>query len=250
MEREIMPVRLPLATLRSLSLEFAESLARGRKGAEHNADGLGDACETAEPPGPPGDLDDDGIVDGSDNCPRIANARQEDSNHDGIGDACEPPPAGCVPACQGRTCGDDGCGSTCGQCRADSICAPERGACVPTGLDLCEPCELAGQCTANGVAGACAQNSQTGETFCVTPCILFCDYEGFDCIRLDDTQDTWCAPPSSTCSDPCLFVSCNGGTHCDGGRCVADPAPDRCAGVRCPGEDEVCDPATGFCVSG
>ncbi|MBT8495670.1 MAG: thrombospondin type 3 repeat-containing protein, partial [Deltaproteobacteria bacterium] len=34
------------------------------------------------------DGDGDGVVDGSDNCPEVANADQNDSNDDGVGDAC------------------------------------------------------------------------------------------------------------------------------------------------------------------
>jgi len=36
------------------------------------------------------DQDDDGVPDGSDNCPSVANADQADGDHDGIGDACDP----------------------------------------------------------------------------------------------------------------------------------------------------------------
>lgn len=36
----------------------------------------------------PGDLDGDGVLDGIDNCPTVANPNQADSDHDRIGDAC------------------------------------------------------------------------------------------------------------------------------------------------------------------
>ncbi|MEW5743346.1 MAG: hypothetical protein AB1938_30835 [Myxococcota bacterium] len=36
------------------------------------------------------------------------------------------PPGACVPQCGGRTCGDDGCGGSCGTCAS--------GACAPTGV--------------------------------------------------------------------------------------------------------------------
>ena len=64
--------------------------------ADTDGDGVGDACDTPEPPPAP-DADADGVPDASDNCPNDANAGQADSDGDGVGDACdtpdEPPPA-------------------------------------------------------------------------------------------------------------------------------------------------------------
>src|SRR5262249_50719160 len=36
------------------------------------------------------DRDEDGLLDGNDNCPGAANVDQADMDHDGIGDACDP----------------------------------------------------------------------------------------------------------------------------------------------------------------
>lgn len=47
-----------------------------------NTNGVPDECETVA------DSDDDGIADGCDNCPLVANFSQADSDDDGIGDAC------------------------------------------------------------------------------------------------------------------------------------------------------------------
>lgn len=41
---------------------------------------------------PPGDLDGDGVANGSDNCPSVANPSQVDTDGDGLGDACDPTP--------------------------------------------------------------------------------------------------------------------------------------------------------------
>ena len=52
---------------------------------DSDGDGIGDACDDAEPP----DQDDDGVPDADDNCPTVPNPNQEDADNDGVGDACE-----------------------------------------------------------------------------------------------------------------------------------------------------------------
>ncbi len=46
----------------------------------------------------PVDADGDGVADGGDNCPTVANPDQRDTDGDGIGDACDPTP-GSTPGC-------------------------------------------------------------------------------------------------------------------------------------------------------
>ena len=49
----------------------------------------GAASEVAEDCPEPGDLDCDGVPDGSDNCPQDPNPTQTDTDQDGLGDACD-----------------------------------------------------------------------------------------------------------------------------------------------------------------
>jgi hypothetical protein len=49
----------------------------------------------------------------------------------------------CLPDCFGRTCGDDGCGGSCGTCSQDELCGP---------LSVCQPAEGCGDI---GLSGAC-----------------------------------------------------------------------------------------------
>jgi hypothetical protein len=64
------------------------------KQADQDGDKVGDACDPcigkkcATTPNPD-DMDGDGIDNGADNCPLVANPSQADSDGDGIGDACD-----------------------------------------------------------------------------------------------------------------------------------------------------------------
>jgi large repetitive protein len=79
------------------------------KGVQENSDGddLGDACDpcpfdknttTCSAPGTVKlDTDGDGVEDSKDNCPKIANAGQQDGDGDGFGDACDTCPTDAGP---------------------------------------------------------------------------------------------------------------------------------------------------------
>lgn len=49
----------------------------------------------------------------------------------GVGPECA-----CVPACEGKACGDDGCGGSCGACAAGDTCTPV-GTCQPPPSSSC-----------------------------------------------------------------------------------------------------------------
>ena len=39
-----------------------------------------------------------------------------------------PPPPGCIPSCEKKFCGEDGCGGNCGTCSAGQVC--QTGQCL------------------------------------------------------------------------------------------------------------------------
>ncbi|MBM4356267.1 MAG: hypothetical protein FJ109_21165, partial [Deltaproteobacteria bacterium] len=68
----------------------------------------------------------------------------------------------CWPDCQGRACGPDGCGATCGVCIGGQE-ACQDGACV------CQPKCGAGECGSDGCGGncgACGQDEVCVEGLC------------------------------------------------------------------------------------
>jgi N-acetylneuraminic acid mutarotase len=127
--------------------------------------------------------------------------------------------AGCEPACQGRICGPDGCGGTCGACDPGELCDPDRGRCfVP-----CAPQCAGRNCGDDGCGGDCGT-----------------------CNGADICNDGRCAPP---CQPLCDGRSC-GDDGC-GGTCGACLAAERCIDGLCLGGGFRCDCAAGqVCLAG
>src|SRR5688572_4984241 len=65
----------------------------------------------------------------------------------------------CIPSCSGKACGDDGCGGVCGACSATLTCSAE-GSC------LCTPNCAGRTCGDDGCGGSCGACS--GSQFCST----------------------------------------------------------------------------------
>ncbi|MEC8023759.1 MAG: agmatine deiminase family protein [Myxococcota bacterium] len=68
-------------------------------------------------------------------------------------------PNGCIPACAGKTCGDDGCGGSCGNCAKGDSCV--SGQCIS---DDCVPSCDGKSCGGDGCGGSCGECS--GGTEC------------------------------------------------------------------------------------
>ena len=122
-------------------------------------------------------------------------------------------PIGCQPDCEGKECGDDGCGGSCGECGSGETC--KSGQCVeitPTcGDGICDP----------------------GEDFdnCPSDCECQPDCEGKECG--DDGCGGSCGECGSgeTCVDgKCQTGGCNVSgpepkVNCSGGMCVVPAGP-------------------------
>jgi hypothetical protein len=77
------------------------------------------------------------------------------------------PLAGCIPNCDRKVCGDDGCGGRCGTCDIDQVCANGRCASsCPRGQKNC-----AGNCIPNNQCCTDADCSASTPTCCGGACL-------------------------------------------------------------------------------
>lgn len=58
----------------------------------------------------------------------------------------------CVPQCDGKYCGDDGCGGSCGACPSGQLCSPSTSRCAAA---QCTPDCRGRQCGDDGCGGSC-----------------------------------------------------------------------------------------------
>jgi N-acetylneuraminic acid mutarotase len=159
--------------------------------------------------------------------PCVAQCQGRDCGDDGCGGQCglcadaQACVAGvcrdlCQPQCDGRTCGGDGCGGNCGACDPGLLCVD--GACVVPCAPACEG-KLCGPDGCGGFCGVCAEG-----TFCN-------DRGGCDPVCTPDCTDRACGDDG--CGGRC--GECDDGFLCtDGGACVRDAQACRCD------VDEIC----------
>ena len=137
----------------------------------------------------------------------------------------------CEPSCQGKECGDDGCGGDCGTCGSGTQC--EAGQCADlTCVPVCD----------GKVCGADGCGSQCGS------CVV-----GQSCNDKGQCIDDGCQPAcdGKVCGDNgCGGVcgQCDAGDLCESGLCVPAPCTPDCDGKTC--GDDGCDGVCGTCDSG
>jgi hypothetical protein len=110
--------------------------------------------------------------------------------------------APCLPRCFGRTCGDDGCGGSCGSCAADQTCQAELGVCVPE--SGCGDLGEAGACEGHTLVTCQAGAVQT------EACLPL----GKVCVPAEPgTRAGCCMPqPDEPCGDLPAYGGCAGDT--------------------------------------
>ncbi len=118
----------------------------------------------------------------------------------------------CTPVCDGKVCGDDGCGGLCGYCDDGEFC----------GLD--------GTCGGPTCGGACGSpNEQPGGCYCESGCFSFGDCCDDIC---DVCADVFTEPAPNGCG---ICVP-----DCEGKTCGSDGCGDVCGTCE---SDEICNDA-------
>ena len=142
----------------------------------------------------------------------------------------------CLPYCEGKECGADGCGGDCGECLpwyscldGQCVCPPDCAGkeCGPDGCGgWCGHCPGGWDCVNGSCSEECQDECKFGEGTCFGSAAAYCG-------QYDD--------------DPCLDWSmpfgCPAGTGCDEGVCTCHPD---CAGKKC-GPDG-CGGECGHCL--
>ncbi len=144
--------------------------------------------------------------------------------------SCNDTATGCTPQCFGKTCGDDGCGGSCGSCAGNQSCNV-FGQCVAN----CSPDCSFKVCGDDGCGGSCGNcpGNQTCNFFgqCVSECTPNCGSK--------QCGDDGCGGSCGSCFGT---QSCNGA-----GQCVVNCTPN-CALKQC-GNDG-CGGTCGTCNHG
>ena len=141
----------------------------------------------------------------------------------------------CQSDCDGKECGPDGCGGTCGQC------LPAQHECMD-GLCACVPACEGKECGDDGCGQSCGECGGPLELCVEGECIC----QPHDCAALGKACGDWGDGCGGTV--PCGVCGC--GETCDQGACVFHGCEGKdCGSDGCGGECGVCTPGLD-CVDG
>jgi len=125
----------------------------------------------------------------------------------------------CVPTCNGKTCGDDGCGGSCGTCGSGQTCSP-GGTCTGGGSCSHPICATGGKLTAS--CDTCAAQICAADSFCCS--------SSWDATCVNEV--------ASVCHQSCGGGTCAHPICATGGKLTA--SCDTCAAQVCAADSFCC----------
>ncbi|MBR58247.1 MAG: hypothetical protein CMH54_09520 [Myxococcales bacterium] len=136
----------------------------------------------------------------------------------------------CTPDCEGKTCGDDGCGDSCGECPTGSVCGPDNNC-----ISQCTPSCDGKECGDDGCGGDCGVCEVGTECSASGLCLPGCepDCTGKEC------GDDGCGNSCGTCEE---------GLECGADNVCAPPCTPDCTDKAC--GDDGCGNSCGACEEG
>jgi len=126
----------------------------------------------------------------------------------------------CTPVCTGKTCGDDGCGGSCGTCGSGQTCSP-GGTCTTGGTCSHPICSTGGKLTAS--CDSCAAEICAADSFCCN--------NSWDSVCVGEV--------SSVCHETCGGGSCAHAICSTGTKLTA--SCDACATKICAADSFCCN---------
>jgi hypothetical protein len=163
------------------------------------------------------------------------------------GGECGPQPGDecvCEPDCDGKECGPDGCGGSCGACEEGFNCNELSFKCIEVDCDFCESFCQEGDMECNGEEVSHCIDVNAGKLGCV------------ECWLFDDISEP--CPGGQTCDSDASACVCGGGVAACGDECCATVdyvcnAANECCEPQCDGKDcgsDNCGGSCGTCVEG
>ncbi len=145
----------------------------------------------------------------------------------------------CIGSCAGVECGDDGCGGTCGECFGpQDLCVEGSCVCQP---DCAAPDGGLKECGGDGCGGSCGDCGGPQDACVEGACICQPACDGLEC------GDDGCGDVCGTCAGPqdlCVEGLCICQPACAGIECGADGCGGTCG--ECEGPQDLC--VEGLCV--
>jgi|GEM_PF-850455 len=151
-----------------------------------------------------------------------------------------PKECACIPQCDGKECGPDGCGGVCGDCATGQECTDDQQCVYTYCPDLPDR-----RCCSGEVLSSCNLERGPFDVDCRTR-NQFCGWdeetELYACVDEPDRVDPNGAPRACPAAPTCV-------PDCDGRVCGSDGCGGSCGVCNADaGDEEVCDFVTGQCI--